>query len=217
MLWQIILAGLMLGVGLAMDAFAVSMTNGLNEPKMRFGKAALIAFMFALFQLMMPMIGWTCVTLVAGSFAQFIEWVPFIALALLLIIGGKMLIEGIKHYKEMKRSTKDGEAEKVSTETSTKTDVKRLTFVGLLVQAVATSIDALSTGFSLVEITDETNPWWQAMLAASIIGVVTFGISLAGVFVGRKFGDKLGSKAEIVGGVILIAIGIEIFVTGVFF
>lgn len=216
-MWQVILAGLMLGVGLAMDAFAVSMTNGLNEPKMRIGKAVLIALMFALFQLMMPMIGWVCVTLVADSFTQFVDWVPFIALALLLIIGGKMLIEGIKHCKEAKSNANEGEHEQGATENSVKTTVKRLTVVALLAQAVATSIDALSTGFSLVEITDDANPWWQALIAASIIGIVTFGISLAGVFIGKKFGDKLGSKAEIVGGVILIAIGIEIFVSGVFF
>lgn len=213
MLWQLILSGIMLGVGLAMDAFAVSMTNGLNEPQMRRGKATLVALTFGLFQTLMPLIGWLCVTLVAERFAVFAQCVPYIALGLLLIIGGKMLVEGIKHYRNDKRATIEGKGEQKS-----EVDVsapKRLTFVALLAQAVATSIDALSTGFSLSDIAG--NVWWQALIAVGIIGVVTFAISLAGVYVGKKFGDRLGSKAEIVGGVILIAIGIEIFVTGVFF
>lgn len=212
-MWQIILAGLMLGAGLAMDAFAVSMTNGLNEPQMRRDKAAFIALTFGLFQAVMPMIGWLCVTLVAERFAKFAEWVPYIALILLLIIGGKMLIEGIKHYKESKRPIVEAGSDGGVTEKTIST--KPLTFVALLTQAVATSIDALSTGFTLSDIAG--NIWWQALIAVGLIGVVTFGICIAGVFIGKKFGDKLGSKAEIVGGVILIAIGIEIFISGVFF
>lgn len=208
-MWQIILAGLMLGVGLAMDAFAVSMTNGLNEPKMRFAKAAFIALTFALFQAIMPMIGWLCVTLVAERFAAFSEWIPYIALVLLLIIGGKMLIDGIRHSSATKKEIV-GEEQSAEEKTA-----KPLTIAALLAQAVATSIDALSTGFTLNDVAG--NVWWQALIAVCLIGVVTFGISLAGVLIGKKFGDKLGSKAEIVGGVILIAIGIEIFVTGVFF
>lgn len=213
-MWKLILTSIPLGVGLAMDAFAVSMTNGLNEPKMKHGKALLIAFMFALFQALMPMIGWICVSLVAKQFAAFAAWVPYIALVLLLIIGGKMLFEGIKHNKESKKQpvAENGSNDDIAEE---KVPTKPLTFVALLVQAVATSIDALSTGFSLADIAG--NVWWQALISAGIIAVVTFGISAAGVYIGKKFGDKLGSKAEIVGGVILIAIGVEIFVTGVFF
>ena len=208
-MWQIILASLMLGVGLAMDAFAVSMTNGLNEPQMRRSKAVFIALTFALFQTVMPMIGWLCVTLVAERFSKFAEWVPYIALVLLLIIGGKMLIDGIKNYRESRRPVADdGKSEQ-------QFPAKSLTFVALITQAVATSIAALSTGFTLNDIAGNT--WWQALLAVGIIGVVTFGICVVGVFIGKKFGDKLGSKAEIVGGAILIAIGVEIFVSGVFF
>lgn len=212
-MWQLILAGLMLGVGLAMDAFAVSMTNGLNEPQMRNCKATFIAFMFALFQFAMPLIGWVCVTLVAERFAKFAASVPYIALVLLLIIGGKMLIEGVKHYRESKLPVaEDADGGNVEKRSSA---AKPLTFVALLTQAVATSIDALSTGFTLSDIAG--NVWWQALIAVGLIGVVTFGISIAGVFIGKKFGDKLGSRAEIVGGVILICIGLEIFITGVFF
>ena len=104
-MWQIILTGLMLGVGLAMDAFAVSMTNGLNEPKMKNGKAVFVALTFALFQAIMPMIGWLCVTLIAERFTAFAEWIPYIALVLLMIIGGKMLFDGIKHNKKSKSET----------------------------------------------------------------------------------------------------------------
>lgn len=218
MLWQVILAGLMLGVGLAMDAFAVSMTNGLNEPQMHRGKAAFIALTFGLFQAAMPMIGWLCVTLIAERFAKFAEWVPYIALALLLIIGGKMLIEGINHYRGSKHKSSGNNGGESEQQTATEANVaKPLTFVALLVQAVATSIDALSTGFSLSDLAGGTDKWWQALIAVCLIGVVTFSISLAGVFIGKKFGDRLGSKAEIVGGAILIAIGVEIFVSGVFF
>lgn len=208
-MWQIILAGLMLGVGLAMDAFAVSMTNGLNEPQMRRVKAVLIALTFALFQMVMPMIGWLCVTLIAEKFAAFAEWIPYIALVLLMVIGGKMLFDGIKHNKKSKQTKLDEEQPSAGGNLA-----KPLTFAALLAQAVATSIDALSTGFTLNDIAGSV--WWQALIAVGIIGVVTFGISLAGVFIGKKFGDKLGSKAEIVGGIILMAIGIEIFVSGVF-
>ena len=204
-MWQLVITSIFLGVGLAMDACAVSMTNGLNEPQMKRGKAVLVAFMFAFFQALMPMIGWLCVSLIADKFTKFAAWVPYIALVLLTIIGGKMLIDGIKHYKNSKAdivSDTEGKAEVCA---------KPLTFVALLAQAVATSIDALSTGFSLADIAG--NVWWQALIAAGIIAVVTFGISIAGVYIGKKFGDRLGSKAEIVGGVILICIGLEVFIS----
>lgn len=215
-MWELILTSLMLGVGLAMDACAVSMTNGLNEPKMRAGKAMGIGGMFAFFQALMPMIGWTCVSLVAERFAIFAEWVPYIALVLLVIIGVKMLYDGFKDMAKSKKqftSCKAG-AEELTEKTETGAS-KPLTFVALIIQAVATSIDALSTGFSLADIAG--NAWWKALVCVGIIAVVTFGISVAGIYVGKKVGNKLGSRAEIVGGVILICIGIEIFVSGVFF
>ncbi|MDE7454865.1 MAG: manganese efflux pump MntP family protein [Clostridia bacterium] len=214
MWWKLILTSILLGVGLAMDACAVSMTNGLNEPRMRHGKAVLIAGTFAFFQALMPMIGWECVSLIAEQFTAFARYIPYIALVLLLIIGGKMLWDGIRHVRVNKRQS--AEASDVTADVKAEqSSAKPLTFAALLLQAVATSIDALSTGFSLADIAG--NVWWQALISAGIIAVVTFGISVAGVYIGKKFGDKLGSKAEIVGGVILISIGIEIFVTGVFF
>ena len=193
-MWELCLISVGLGVGLAMDACAVSMSNGLNEPKMKVGKALLMASMFGFFQALMPMIGWVCVSFIVEQFAQVAKWVPIIALALLAFIGGKMLYDGIADKD-------DGE----------KTG-RKLTFGVLMVQAVATSIDALSTGFSLVDIAG--NNVWHALLSAGIIAVVTFGICIGSVYLGKKFGTKLGNKAQIVGGVILIAIGLEIFIKG---
>ena len=191
---ELCLISIGLGVGLAMDACAVSMSNGLNEPKMKFGKAFLMAATFGFFQALMPMIGWVCVSLIVEQFKQFEKWIPIIALVLLSIIGGKMLYDGITDKEEGDQKH------------------RKLTLGVLLVQAVATSIDALSTGFSLVDIAG--NDVWSALLSAGIIAVVTFGICIGSVYLGKKFGTKLGNKAQIVGGVILIAIGLEIFIKG---
>lgn len=180
------------GVGLAMDAFSVSLANGLNEPQMKKSRMCVIAGTFCGFQIIMPLIGWVCVHTVASAFQSFQKFIPWIALALLLFIGGKMLIEGIKN--------KDGgEAEKAA-----------VGFGELLVQGVATSIDALSVGFTISDYQRS-----EALTEALIIGVVTFAICIGGLLLGKKFGTKLAGKASILGGVILIAIGIEIFVSGI--
>ena len=175
-----------------MDAFSVSLANGLNEPKMKKNKMCGVAGVFAIFQALMPMIGWVCVHTVVQYFEAFEKFVPWIALILLLFIGGKMLFEGIKN--------KDGEVEK-----------PEVGLGALLVQGVATSIDALSVGFTISEY-----GLVMAIVCALIIAVVTFIICMAGLFIGKKVGTKLSGKANILGGVILIFIGIEIFVTGVF-
>ena len=185
---------ILLGVGLAMDAFSVSLANGLNEPKMKAGRMSLIAGVFAVFQATMPMIGWTCVHTVVQYFSAFEKFIPWIALILLLYIGGKMLIEGIKGGDE------------------TDECVKKLTFGALMVQGVATSIDALSVGFTIADYN-----FVMALVCALIIAAVTFVICIAGLIIGKKVGTKLAGKANILGGVILIGIGIEIFVKGVFF
>lgn len=203
---KLILTSLGLGAGLAMDACAVSMTNGLNEPKMKASKALLIAATFAVFQALMPLIGWLCVSLVADRFAEFAKWVPYIALVLLIIIGGKMLYDGLSGVSKEKNQTQQEDA-------SVNIAAKPLTVIALLAQAVATSIDALSTGFTLSDIAG--NNFLQALLCVGIIAAVTFGICVGAVYLGKRFGDKLGGKAEILGGVILMLIGVEIFVTGV--
>lgn len=182
----------LLGIGLAMDAFSVSLANGLNEPGMRKQKMCGIAGVFAFFQAIMPIIGWICVHTIVQYFKVFEKCIPWIALILLLFIGGKMLVEGIKN--------KDGENEKT-----------KVGIAALLVQGIATSIDALSVGFTIAEY-----GLLMAAVCALIIAVITFIICMAGLIIGRKFGTKFANKAAIFGGAILITIGIEIFVTGVF-
>ncbi|MGN1443814.1 MAG: manganese efflux pump MntP family protein [Acutalibacteraceae bacterium] len=186
-----LLNSVLLGVGLAMDAFSVSLANGLNEPKMRFGRMCGIAGVFAFFQALMPMIGWVCVHTVAQRFKAFERIIPWIALILLAFIGGKMLIEGL--------SGKSGVDEP-----------KQVGFPSLLVQGIATSIDALSVGFTISEYN-----LYRALACAAVIAAVTFLICICGVQTGKKFGAGLSGKAAVFGGVILILIGIEIFVTAV--
>lgn len=182
----------LLGVGLAMDAFSVSLANGLNEPDMKRSKICGIAGTFGFFQALMPVIGWICVHTVVQYFSAFEKLIPWIALVLLLFIGGKMLIEGIKNEEE--ESEKSG-----------------VGFGALMVQGIATSIDALSVGFT---ISDYNLP--MALVCAAVIAVVTFIISIAGLFIGRKFGTKLSNKAAILGGSILVFIGLEICIKGIF-
>lgn len=183
----------LLGVGLAMDAFSVSLANGLNDPGMKAGKMSGIAGVFAVFQALMPMIGWVCVHTVVQYFHAFEKMIPWIALLLLLYIGGKMLLEGIKG---------DGKED----------ELKALSIGTLIIQGIATSIDALSVGFT---ISDYNFP--MALICALIIAAVTFIISIIGLKIGKKVGTKLAGKANILGGIILIGIGIEIFAKGVFF
>lgn len=185
---------ILLGVGLAMDAFSVSMANGLNEPNMKRTRMSEIAGVFAGFQAAMPMIGWVCVHTIAQKFALFEKLIPWIALILLAFIGGNMLKEGISG---------DEEEESVAAV---------LTFSALIVQGIATSIDALSVGFTIADY-----GVLMAIVCAVIIAVVTFTICMVGLKIGKKVGTKLSGKANILGGVILILIGIEIFVKGVFF
>lgn len=186
------LNSVLLGVGLAMDAFSISMANGLNEPEMKKGKMCGMAGLFAGFQALMPMIGWICVHTIVQYFKMFEKFIPWIALVLLSFIGGKMLIEGIRNQ--------DSVEEKPSVGISV-----------LLIQGVATSIDALSVGFTIAEYN-----WTMALVAALIISAVTFIICMAGILIGKKVGTKLSNKAQIFGGIILIVIGLEIFITGIF-
>ena len=188
---ELVLQSVALGVALAMDAFSVSMANGLNDPGMKKKKMCVIAGTFAGFQFAMPMIGWFCVTTIKEIFSMFERFIPWIALILLLIIGGKMLLDGI-------RGDEDGE------ESSGELGVKLL-----IVQGIATSIDALSTGF-----TTSAYSAFQAFISSLIIAIVTFVICIAGVKIGKKFGVKLAGKAQILGGVILILIGLKICFIG---
>ncbi len=184
----------LLGVGLAMDAFSVSLANGLNEPCMRKRRLISIAGIFAFFQFLMPLIGWLCVHTIAEKFAAFEKMIPWIALVLLCFIGGKMLLEGIR-----KKECEDGVC-----------PCERIAFGALLVQGIATSIDALSVGFTIAEY-----EFLQAIVACLLIGTVTLFICMGGLWLGKKFGTHLAGRASILGGAILIIIGIEIFLTGI--
>ncbi len=184
---------ILLGIGLAMDAFSVSLANGLHEPKMHPGRMCLIAGVFAGFQFVMPMTGWFCVSSIAHAFRIFGRFIPWIALILLLYIGGSMLSENIKNQAEEDASA------------------ARLGMAALLIQGVATSIDALSVGFTIADYSAA-----KALLACLMIGLVTFIICFVGVSIGKTAGTRLANKAGIIGGLILIFIGIEIFVTSIF-
>lgn len=190
-----ILNSALLGLGLSMDAFSVSLANGLNEPAMRKRRMAAIAGVYAWFQFMMPMAGWFCVRSLVAYFRVFERWIPWIALILLLYIGGKMLWEGVRH-----RAETEAEAEAAA----------GLGAGTLLLQGIATSIDALSVGFTISKY--DTG---SAFSASVIIAVVTFAVCTAGLYLGKKIGTRLSDKASILGGVILIAIGLEIFVQGI--
>ena len=182
----------LLGVGLAMDAFSVSLANGLAEPGMRRRKMCGIAGVFAAFQFAMPMIGWICVHTIVGYFQAFEKFIPWIVLALLGYIGGKMLYENIRFGEEQ-------------TESAEKTGIATL-----LLQGVASSIDALSVGFTIADYNSHT-----ALVCSMLIAVTTFAVCLCGVCLGKKFGTRLAGRAGILGGTILIVIGLEIFITGI--
>lgn len=181
-----------LGIGLAMDAFSVSLTNGLNEPSMNKRRGSFIAGIYAFFQFLMPMLGWILVTALISVFKVLEGYIPYIALGLLLYIGGKMLYDGIKGDEDLEGS-------------------RELSFGILLMQGIATSIDALSVGVTIADYT-----LLMALAAAFIIGVVTFVVCSFGIVLGKKFGTRLAGSAQIFGGIILILIGIEIFIQGVF-
>ncbi|MBQ9140836.1 MAG: manganese efflux pump [Lachnospiraceae bacterium] len=182
----------LLGVGLAMDAFSVSLANGLNEPTMKRTKMCGVAGVFAFFQALMPMIGWMCVHTILQYFKVFEKFIPWIALFMLLYVGGKMLMDGVRNKEEESEDTGVG--------------------IGvLLIQGIATSIDALSVGFTIARYA-----FFMALVSALIIAAVTFGICMAGLIIGKKFGTRLSNKANMLGGMILIFIGLEIFITGIF-
>lgn len=192
---------LLTGVGLSMDAAAVSMTNGMNEPKMKLPKILLIALFYGVAQGLMPLIGYY-----AGSlFAEFVAKIaPWIALVLLGFIGGKMIFEAICAFEKKKNGEETEEA-------------KPLSIGSLTVQTIATSIDALAVGVSLVALKVSGALAVNIFVAASMIAATTFVISLISVFIGKKFGELLSDKAELIGGLILVAIGLKIFIEGVFF
>lgn len=183
---------ILIGIGLSMDAFAVSITNGMTKKNMGIGWGIGGAVCFGAFQGLMPAIGF----LLGSSFTKYVQaFDHYIALILLGFIGAKMLADGIINKDE-----DDGGC--------------RLTLGMLLMQGVATSIDALAVGVSFAAVMSGAGEMVKAVL---MIAAITFCFSAAGAAIGKKSGDFLGSKAQIVGGLILIGIGVKIFVEHVFF
>ena len=182
-----------LGIGLAMDAFSVSVANALHEPKMPPPKMCLISGVFAFFQFFMPMAGWICVHTIVVYFERIQFLIPWIALILLGWIGGKMIIE------TMRKKT-DNDSEKMGF----------LSFGTLLIQGIATSIDALSVGFTTAEYSV-----LLALISSFIIAIVTFILCIAGIVIGKKATSHFSNKAGLLGGVLLLLIGLEIFIRGV--
>lgn len=178
----------LLGVGLAMDAFSVSLANGIHEPSMKWKKMDIIAGTFGFFQFIMPLIGWACVNWIIDIFQSVLPYIPWISLILLLTLGILMVKDGLS-----------GQEEEVCPETN---------FKCLLIQGLATSMDALSVGFTIA-----SYDGGMAVAASFIIGIVTFFICLMGIILGRRFGMWLADKATIVGGIILMGIGLEIFLS----
>lgn len=176
----------LIGLGVSADAFAVSMCKGVEMKKFILKYALLIALFFGGFQMLMPIIGWAAGTLFEKYITEFDHWIAF---GLLLFLGGKMIYDVIFD----KDDNKDGEEKPM-----------KLGFFTLLVMAIATSIDALAVGVTFAFL--KVNVW----IAVSIIGATTFSFSLVGVGIGVKVGDKFKNKAEILGGVILILLGVKI-------
>ncbi|MBO4900164.1 MAG: manganese efflux pump [Lachnospiraceae bacterium] len=206
---------ILLGVGLAMDAFSVSITNGIVEPDMKNSRRNLIAGTYAFFQFIMPVIGWIAVHTIIGYFNALEKFTPVIALILLLFIGIKMIVEAVKDRKS--EATPDAGADtevraQAEAGSDNKSNVAVLTTRMLIIQGIATSIDALSVGVTFAEY-----DLVMALVASLIIAVVTYGICIVGLHIGRKVGERFSDKASIIGGCILIFIGLEIFFRGVIF
>ena len=215
MISDIIINSLMLGVGLAMDAFIVSIADGLSMTDMKNREMFKIAGAFALFQFSMPLIGWFFVHFLEEKFTVFSLAVPYIALILLLFIGIKMIADAVKEMKNKEPENEEGlliKEDEGQKQESSDSRNNRIKLSVLLIQAVATSIDALSVGFTIGEYKVVT-----AFFSSGIIGVVTLIICLTGLLLGKKIGMKFAMKAGIFGGTILIVIGFKIFIQGVFF
>ena len=223
-----ILNSIMLGFGLAMDAFCVSMTNGLTCQNLNVRNRLKMAGTYAGFQFLMPLIGWFCVRTVAERFALFHRMVPWIALLLLLYIGGKMLLEAWQirqsrvghnvHEEGLIQDHQQSDAGASSPDSQSDQKAKTqetpapamISWPVLIMQGIATSIDALSVGFTIVDYSLTT-----ALIACLIIAIVTLLVCLTGIRIGQALGNVLEEKANVLGGCILIFIGLEIFIKGV--
>lgn len=186
-----ILDVILIGIALSMDAFAVGMTNGMVEPKMKWKKVLLIALFYGGFQAVMPLTGY----FVSGVFSSFVAKIaPWLAFVLLAFLGGKMIFDCF--HEEEQRGTP-------------------LSVKQLFIQSVATSIDALAVGVSMLALDAAGELRVNVFLAVGLIGCITFCLSVLAVQLGKVLGNKLASKAELVGGLILIGIGLKILLGGI--
>lgn len=174
---------IIIAIGLALDAFAVSIGGGAQGQLHSKRDAARLAFHLGLFQFLMPIIGWFLGSQISNIIAEYDHWIAF---SLLVFIGGKMIKEAYDETKQYKTNPSKG--------------------ITLVLLSIATSIDALAVGFSLALLDI------RILFPSLIIGVITATMSLMGIYLGKKFGEKFGSKMEIIGGMILIGIGIKILI-----
>ena len=193
---------ILIGIGLSMDAVAVSVSNGIADSKMKWRKILLIAGAFGIFQGIMPFLGY----LLGSVFARFISMIaPYLAFALLGFIGGKMIIEAIRDMKNPNKETLEEEGKAK----------EKLTIGILLIQAIATSIDAFAVGVNMACYESCGNMSIAVWLACIIIACITFILCTVAVLVGKKTGDVFSDKATLVGGIILVVIGIKMLIEGI--
>ena len=205
-LWELFL----IGVALAMDALAVSLTDGMTEPKMPAWKPVCIAGTFALFQAAMPLLGYYC----GYAFSSLVKKIaPYLSFALLLFIGGKMILDSILEISEKRKRASAVQAGGAGESAGKKRDAK--TGAGkLLLQGVATSLDALAVGVTLLAAETTVGIPFHVLWCAALIGGITFALSYPAVWARRKIGDRFADKAGLLGGAVLIAIGVKILVEG---
>lgn len=198
-------------IALAMDASAVSMTNGMTAKCWKTKNVFIIALFFGVFQAVMPLIGYFIANLVADGFAEVFEAASsVIAFVLLAFLGGKMILDAVKEM----RNSKGGCPCECSEEGCIG---ERLNYGKLSMQAVATSIDALAVGVTLrmVEMT-ETGLALGVVGSVGVIGLMTFVLCVGAVYLGRAIGNKLADKAGLGGGIVLVAIGLKLLLEGLF-
>lgn len=198
---------IVMSVALAMDACAVGMSDGMCESNMSVKKSLLIGGFFGFFQFLMPVIGYFIAALIAGAFMETFEKISgLVAFILLAFLGGKMVFECVK---EMRQKQTEG----TKTAGACTCSTKKLGFEKLIMQSVATSIDALAVGVTLkmVAIGEPglATGIWGATLC---IGLVTWILSVAAIYIGKKLGDKLADKANLFGGIVLILIGLKLLI-----
>lgn len=199
-IWEIFL----IGVALSLDAFAVGVTDGIVEPKMRPLKVLAVAFSFALFQFGMPLVGYY----LGSAFTEFVEKIaPYLSFALLSFLGGKMIFDGAKEEAEARKEALIRPLLIASR--------KPLGIGELLTQSVATSLDALAVGVTFLAADTGAGLPFHVALCAAIVGAVTLFLSVVAVTLGKRASGKLGGNALLPGGVVLIVIGLKILLEGI--